>query len=147
MGVGRLCFLIKLSAFLYKEISMEEQVLYERIGGEKTLKLLVDAFYDNVFANPYLAPLFKTDKVLIKEKQFLFLTQFLGGPDLYSQQYGHPRLRARHMPHQITESHATEWLKCMVEAINTLELSDALKDELFERFPRTAYFMVNTSEE
>lgn len=121
---------------------MTESTIYERLGADN-LQLLVNNFYNLVFQDPTLSPLFKTDKELIKKKQYMFLTQFLGGPDLYSQQYGHPRLRARHLPHPITEEHAVAWLKCMHEAIQTLPIDDTLKKELFDRFPRTAFFMVN----
>jgi hemoglobin len=121
---------------------MEEQALYYRLG-EGNLKLLVDRFYDLVFANEQIAPLFKTDKNLIKEKQVLFLTQFLGGPPLYSQRYGHPQLRARHLPHPIADDDAVAWLQCMSTAITTLSVAPELKDELFKRFIPTAMFMVN----
>lgn len=121
---------------------MNEQTLYEKLGAENLL-LLVDRFYELVFKDPVLSPLFKTDKDLIKKKQYLFLTQFLGGPDLYSNEYGHPRLRARHLPHPITEEHAVAWLKCMHEATQSLPVDDSIKTELFDRFPRTAFFMVN----
>ena len=121
---------------------MTEQTLYERLGADN-LQLLVDNFYDLVFIDPLLQPLFKTDKELIKKKQFMFLTQFLGGPDLYSNEYGHPRLRARHIPHPIGEEHAVAWLKCMHKAIQSLPIEEAIKIELFDRFPRTAFFMVN----
>jgi hemoglobin len=121
---------------------MEEVTLYYRLG-EKNLQMLVDRFYDLVFENEQIAHLFKTEKAEIKEKQRLFLTQFLGGPSLYSDKFGHPRLRARHLPHPITEEDAKAWLSCMWTAIESLEIPDSIKDELFERFPSTAFFMVN----
>ena len=121
---------------------MEELTIYEQIGAEN-IRLLVDRFYDLVFQDPVIKDLFKSDKEIIKEKQYLFLTQFLGGPDLYSQQHGHPRLRARHMPHPISEEHAVAWLKCMHQAIQTLPISNEIKEKLFNRFPQTAFFMVN----
>ena len=121
---------------------MEQEALYYRLG-EENLKLLVDRFYDLVFVNEQIGHLFKTDKEIIKGKQKLFLTQFLGGPQLYSEQYGHPQMRARHMPHPITETDATAWLHCMSQAIASLPISEELKDELFARFPPTAMFMVN----
>jgi hemoglobin len=121
---------------------MESETLYYRLG-EENLKLLVDRFYDLVFANEQIAHLFKNDKEEIKGKQKLFLTQFLGGPQLYSEKFGHPKLRARHMPHPIMEKDATAWLYCMSQAIATLPVSEELKDELFARFPSTAMFMVN----
>ena len=122
-----------------------QATLFERLG-EENLRLLVDRFYDLVFENEQISDLFKTDKSEIKEKQRLFLTQFLGGPDLYSQRFGHPQLRARHMPHPITEHHAAAWLSCMSAAVTSLPVEEALKEELFKRFIPTAMFMVNTEE-
>lgn len=121
---------------------MEQKTLFERVGAEN-LKKLVDHFYDLVFDHEQISHLFKTDKDLIREKQRLFLTQFLGGPPLYSERYGHPQLRARHMPHPIGETDAVAWLSCMSTAITALEIEEPLKDELFKRFVPTAMFMVN----
>lgn len=123
-----------------------EPTIFERLG-EENLRLLVDRFYDLVFAHEQIAPLFKTDKNVIKEKQRLFLTQFLGGPPLYSEQYGHPRLRARHMPHPIGEDDAVAWLSCMSAAITSLAIDESLKDKLFKRFVPTAMFMVNRGDD
>ena len=116
--------------------------LFERLEAGN-IQTLVNRFYDLVFAHPQISHLFKTDKEVIKEKQRLFLTQFLGGPDLYSQQYGHPQLRARHLPHPIGGDDAVAWLECMNKAIGTLAIDEKLKDELFKRFVPTAMFMVN----
>jgi hemoglobin len=123
-----------------------ENTRFDRLG-EENLKLLVDRFYDLVFSHEQISHLFKTDKDLIKEKQRLFLTQFLGGPALYSQVYGHPQLRARHMPHPIHEDDAVAWLQCMSAAINSLDIEQSLKDELFKTFIPTAMFMVNKENE
>lgn len=122
----------------------EEQSLYERIGGEPVLGALVDRFYDLVYKHEGISRLFTGDKELIKHKQKLFLTQFLGGPAAYTEEYGHPRMRARHMPHQITEADAMAWLQCMAAAIKDMPVTETLKDELFDRFPKTAFFMVNS---
>lgn len=115
---------------------------YDRLGPEN-LKLLVERFYDLVFTNEEIKHLFKTDKEVIKEKQRMFLTQFLGGPPLYTEKYGHPRMRARHMPHPISQENAVAWLSCMAAALKTLPIEEELKDELFKRFVPTAMFMVN----
>jgi hemoglobin len=123
-----------------------EPTLFERLG-EQRIATLVDRFYDLVFDHPQIGHLFKTDKELIKEKQRLFLTQFLGGPGLYTQRYGHPQLRARHMPHLIGQEDAVAWLSCMAKAIGTLDADEAIKDELFKRFVPTAMFMVNEEED
>ena len=124
---------------------MENEALYYRVGKEN-LDLLVERFYDLVFINDQIAHLFKNDKEEIKGKQRLFLSQFLGGPPAYSEKFGHPQMRARHMPHPITETDAIAWLHCMSQAIATLPITEALKDELFSRFPSTAMFMVNKEE-
>ena len=115
---------------------------YQRLGPEN-LKLLVERFYDLVFTNDEIKHLFKTDKEVIKEKQRMFLTQFLGGPPLYSEKYGHPQMRARHMPHPISQENAVAWLQCMSAALKSLPIDEGLKDELFKRFVPTAMFMVN----
>ena len=120
-----------------------EEPLYNRLG-EENLKLLVGKFYDLVFADEQIKHLFKNEKSEIMDKQFKFLSQFLGGPNLYSEEFGHPRMRARHLPHKITEEDAVAWLKCMHAAIETLPITEPLKDELFARFPQTAMFMVNS---
>ncbi|MEY3236249.1 MAG: hypothetical protein RI883_350 [Bacteroidota bacterium] len=116
--------------------------LYVRIGSENLQKLII-VFYDLVFSSEKIAPLFKNNKEDIKEKQFMFLTQFLGGPQLYNEKYGHPKMRARHLPHAISEEAKEEWLKCMKLAIETLDLSDELKIALYNCFPAVAQHMVN----
>lgn len=117
--------------------------LYDRIGAER-LDRLVEGFYDRVFASPVISHLFQTDKNTIKAKQKAFLTQFLGGPQLYSAEFGHPRMRMRHLPHRITPEAAVEWLRCMKEAIGELDLPENLKEALYNCFPPLAKHMVNS---
>lgn len=117
--------------------------LYDKIGPER-LHELVERFYDRVFESPVISHLFQTDKLTIKRKQEAFLTQFLGGPQFYTAQFGHPRMRMRHLPHAITEEAAQEWLRCMKAAIETLDLSDDLKVALFNCFPPLAKHMINS---
>jgi hemoglobin len=114
------------------------------MGGEETLKELVERFYAKVANDPDLAPIFPDDFTLIKEKQFKFLSQFFGGPDLYTRSYGHPRLRARHLPFPITPARAKAWLSCMHKTLDELELDDNIKQEMMMRFIMTAQHMVNT---
>lgn len=117
--------------------------LFQELGPDN-LRQLVDEFYDRVFDSEKIGPLFKNDKTEIKQKQYMFLTQFLGGPDLYSQHYGHPRMRMRHLPHKITDEARVEWLKCMKEAIRSLSIDEDLKARLFSVFPQVAQHMVNS---
>lgn len=119
------------------------QTIYERLGAEN-LQLLVDNFYELVLQNETIAPLFKTNIDEVKRKQFLFLTQFFGGPGLYTEEFGHPRMRMRHMPHKIDESATIEWLLCMKAAIMKLPIEIEFQNEIFQRFPRTAAHMMNS---
>lgn len=120
---------------------------YEQIGGAKTLARLVDNFYDLVKQNPLLAPLFPEDFTEVKQKQYCFLTQFLGGPALYSQRYGPPMLRARHLRFPITPARAQAWLACMNEAMDQTGLTGPVREAIFQRLTLTAYHMVNRIED
>jgi hemoglobin len=116
---------------------------YELIGGSETLARLVDTFYDLVKQHPDLAPIFPDDLTETKEKQYQFLTQFLGGPPLYSERHGHPMLRARHMRFPITPKRAEAWLSCMSEAMDRVGLQGDVRKAIFERLTLTAHHMVN----
>ena len=118
------------------------ETLYEKIGAEN-LRLLVEGFYSRVMTNEGISHLFKTDLELIKEKQFMFLSQFLGGPDLYTSTYGPPKMRRRHLPHAIDQNAKDEWLKCMNESIDELSLEKSIKEALKNCFPILAQHMVN----
>jgi hemoglobin len=121
--------------------------LYDQIGAEK-IDELVNHFYPKVYADPDLAPLFKGDMEEIKRKQKLFLPQFLGGPPLYSQEFGSPMMKLRHMPFEITPKRAECWLRCMKEAFQEVGLDKHPAGEAFyERLTRVAAIMVNTEDE
>lgn len=120
-----------------------DNTLYKRLGEEK-IKELVDAFYERVYQDPILISLFDNDIDEIKEKQFRFLTQFLGGPPRYIEKYGPPRMRQRHLPHKIDQNAMIAWLACMKEAISTLSLSSETAEELYNKFPQLAQHMVNS---
>lgn len=119
-----------------------KNTIYDKLGADQ-LEQLVHKFYELVLENTVLKPLFTTDLELVRKKQIAFLTQFLGGPTLYNDTFGHPMMRMRHLPHAITEAAAIEWLKCMKAAIDTLDIDDDFKDTLFNCFPRVAAHMVN----
>lgn len=126
---------------------MDEKVLtpFEIIGEEK-LHQLIDAFYRRVSKHPHLAPIFPDDLTETARKQKQFMTQYLGGPALYTAEHGHPMLRARHLPFEITESRAKDWLHCMKEAMDEVGLTGPVRDEFYYRLNLTAMHMVNTPE-
>lgn len=119
------------------------QTFYDLLG-EQVIKELVDAFYVRVYNHPKLIPLFQNDINEVKDKQFCFLSQFLGGPQLYNQKYGPPRMRMRHMPHKIDHEAKDAWLACMKDAIGTLAIDDRLAESLYNCFPKLANHMVNS---
>ncbi|OYD07023.1 globin domain-containing protein [Paludifilum halophilum] len=121
--------------------------LYEKMGGAETIDCIVSAFYPRVQSDPLLAPLFPEDIRPVMEKQKCFLTQFFGGPPLYSQKYGHPRLRMRHLPFPITPSRANAWLRCMSLALDEAGIEGELRQEMWSRLYFTASHMINTDEE
>ena len=120
-----------------------EKTIYQQIG-EENLQLLVNRFYDLVQQNAIISPLFKGDFDLIRKKQFMFLSQFFGGPQLYTIAFGHPRMRMRHMPHKITVEAKEEWLKCMRQSVNELDIDEKLKEIVYSAFPNVAQHMVNS---
>ncbi|MBD1383070.1 globin domain-containing protein [Metabacillus arenae] len=118
---------------------------YDAIG-EELLWQLVDVFYSKVQKHPLLAPIFPEDLTETARKQKQFLTQYLGGPSYYTDEHGHPMLRARHLPFPITPSHAKAWLACMAEAMDEVGLQGEFRDFFYSRLELTAKHMVNTPE-
>ncbi|MFN7249547.1 MAG: globin [Anaerobacillus sp.] len=118
--------------------------LYTEIGGQETIDKLVDAFYPRVYADEELRPLFEGDIDEIKRKQRMFLPQFLGGPALYSQEFGPPAMRERHLPFEVTPKRAQCWLKCMKEAFKEVGLFNTPAGTAFyARLTQVAQIMVN----
>jgi hemoglobin len=115
---------------------------YEALG-EATLDRLVDTFYGLVAQHPDLAPIFPNEFSEIARKQKQFLTQYLGGPPLYTEEHGHPMMRARHLPFPITPARAKAWLSCMTQAMDQTGLEGPFRDEFYSRLYLTAQHMVN----
>lgn len=123
------------------------RTIYEEIGAEK-IEELVNAFYPKVYADPNLIPIFVGDMNEIMRKQQMFLTQFTGGPPLFSEEFGSPRMRARHLPHEITPTRALSWLRCMEEAFEEIGLDkEPAGEEFYNRLREVASIMVNTKDE
>lgn len=122
---------------------MQTKTLYEQIGGAKTIRAIVETFYPKVQADPLLAPLFPEDLEPVMERQYLFLTQYLGGPPLYTEKRGHPMLRARHLPFPITEERAKAWLRCMSESLDEVGISGLAREQIWSRLVLTAHHMIN----
>jgi|SRR5690625_2659144 len=118
--------------------------IYDDIGPEK-IEELVNAFYPKVYSDPLLIPIFDGDMAEIMYKQRLFLTQFTGGPPLFSEEYGPPMMKRRHLPFQITTKRAQAWLRCMGEAFEEVGLAqEEVGKHFYERLRQVAAIMVNT---
>lgn len=104
----------------------------------------MDAFYDRIRdTSPSLKAMHPPDDSESREKLHEFLSGWLGGPQLYMERRGHPRLRMRHMPFAIDEAAVDEWMRCMREAIEERGIDEPLRGFLLERFAHTAAFMRN----
>jgi len=121
-----------------------EPSFYERVGGQKTFNELVSHFYALVAVNPVLRPMYPdSDLKAAAQRLEIFLVQYWGGPTTYSEQRGHPRLRMRHAPFHIATKERDEWLNCMRQAVDGLEINAELKTELWNYLEMAANSMVN----
>ncbi|CUA96335.1 group II truncated hemoglobin [Thiomonas bhubaneswarensis] len=122
---------------------------YQRLGGEEGVRQLVDHFYDLMELEPKyteLRAMHPTTSEHTREKLYLFLSGWLGGPDLYSPKYGHPRLRMRHFPYAIGTKERDDWMECMVQTLNEVVQDPVLRCQLHEAFAGTADWMRNKAE-
>ena len=128
---------------------MNLPIPYELIGGEDGVRRLVDRFYDYMDSDPEAADIRKLhakDLRVSREKLFLFLSGWLGGPNLYVEKHGHPMLRRRHLPFAIGIRERDQWLHCMRRALADSELDQTQRDRLLQAFAATADHMRNKAE-
>ena len=119
---------------------------FARLGGEAGVRALVDRFYDLMDLEPGYAVLrgvHGSDLAGARDKLFWFLCGWLGGPDLYVSRFGHPRLRARHLPFSIGQVERDQWLACMFQAMQEGGVDPALAERLEKSFFDTADWMRN----
>ncbi|WP_397407357.1 group II truncated hemoglobin [Polaromonas sp.] len=117
------------------------------IGGEARVKALVDRFYDLMDLEPgYAALRAAHGSHLVKARQhlFWFLCGWLGGPQHYTERFGHPKLRLRHMPFVIGILERDQWLACMDQAMGETGVDEALRERLRTSFFQTADWMRNS---
>ena len=125
---------------------MDEKTLYEQVGGADGLRALVDRFYQLMDVLPEakgIRDLHPAELTGSADKLYKFLSGFLGGPPLYVNEHGHPRLRARHLPFPIGVDERDQWLLCMETALQELVVAEGLRSTLVNYFQRTADHMRN----
>ena len=122
---------------------------YELMGGETAVRRLVDRFYDLMDEDPDyygIRKLHPQDLSSSRDKLFRFLCGFMGGPSLYTEKYGEPRMRTRHLPFTIGISERDQWLSCMSRAMEDVGLEQEMRKSLEKAFYQTADFMRNQPE-
>ncbi len=123
---------------------------FSRIGGEPAVRRLVKRFYELMDTLPEaygIRKLHQTDLSSAEEKLFMFLCGWLGGPQLYVENYGHPRLRARHLPFPIGSDAAEQWMLCMRTAMAEVIDDEALRAALVKSLNDLAYHMRNRNDQ
>ena len=125
---------------------MLPQTHYQRIGGETKLHELVQHFYDHMDELPEtygIRKLHAEDLSGSRQKLFDFLSGWMGGPPLYTDKYGHPMLRRRHLHFAIGESERDQWMHCMQLALDEVVADEQLRAELYQAFMKVADHMRN----
>ena len=119
---------------------------YNIIGGETQVRGLVNRFYDLMDEDPDYFGIRKLHPASLegsRQKLFMFLSGWLGGPQLYVNEFGHPRLRARHLHVGIGMSERDQWMACMVRAMVDVGIEAGMRERLETSFMQTADWMRN----
>lgn len=127
---------------------MAETTIYDFVGGEDFFRKFTARFYDRVKFDNELKSLYPEEDLKPAEDRLcLFLMQYWGGPDTYSQERGHPRLRMRHNPYPINHNMREKWLACALPALEELAPAEPAYTMMKEYFEQAALGMVNTHAE
>ena len=131
------------------EVGSSQISLFEELGGAEKIRDLVEKFYDVMDSDSRAAgirAMHAADLTEAREKLFMFLTGWSGGPSLYIERYGHPMLRRRHMPFSIGESERDQWMFCMDRAMHEVGMEEPLVVRLAQALWSVADFMRNKPE-
>lgn len=119
---------------------------YEAMGGAATVQSLVDRFYfymDILPESHEIRAMHASNLASAKDKLFKFLSGWLGGPNLYIEEFGHPMLRARHLPFTIGGAERDQWMLCMNKALAEINMDNQLKSNLQAALQQLATHMIN----
>ncbi|MDO9023373.1 group II truncated hemoglobin [Zwartia sp.] len=120
--------------------------MFDILGGEPGIRALVDRFYDVMDVDSdlkLLRDVHGSSLTQARDKLFWYLCGYFGGPQHYIERFGHPRLRARHLPFSIGIAERDQWLLCMARAMKELEYPEPLMDRMLEIFFGVADWMRN----
>jgi hemoglobin len=127
-------------------VERAEDTPYARLGGDAAVRALVDRFYDLMDLEPSYARLravHGNDLTHARDKLYWFLSGWLGGPNHYIERFGHPRLRARHLPFAIGQVERDQWMECMNQALVEQGVDEDLRLRLVQALFQTADWMRN----
>lgn len=117
---------------------------YEAIGGDAAVRAIADRFYDVIEAEaPRLRAMLPEDTSGSRQKLYEFLSGWSGGPPLYWERHGHPRLRLRHVPFPIDQDAADQWSRCMAKAVHDVDLPERAAAFLAEQLGEAAQTLIN----
>jgi len=119
---------------------------YVLLGGATAVRELVERFYGHMDRLPEaqgIRAMHAPDLAGAKNKLFKFLSGWFGGPDLFMEEFGHPRLRMRHFPFAIGPAERDQWMLCMARALDDMAIEAGLREALLAAFARTADHMIN----
>ncbi len=128
------------------EVGSSKSTFFELLGGIEQVRALVERFYDVMDSDPQAASLramHPQELAGSREKLFMFLAGWTGGPQLYIERYGHPKLRARHLPFAVDETARDQWMYCMVRAMHDIGVEEPVMIKLAEALWGVADFMRN----
>ena len=131
---------------LVDEATANPATAFDQLGGEVAVRALVDRFYDLMDLEPAFAGIRRLHPTTLdgsRDKLNWFLCGWLGGPDHYIERFGHPRLRARHLPFVIGIAERDQWMACMVQAMRECAVDVELAERLAASFFGTADWMRN----
>ena len=122
--------------------------MFAQVGGHATFERLVRKFYEGIESDPVLRPMYPDEDLAAAERRLrLFLMQYWGGPQTYSDERGHPRLRMRHMDFRIDGAARDRWLSLMHDAMVEQDLTDEQETQLWMYLVSAAFAMQNVPDE
>ncbi|WP_111979740.1 group II truncated hemoglobin [Algibacillus agarilyticus] len=133
-------------SLLDKFLPRKQKTLYELVGQEKGTRQLANTFYDIMSTDPVaseLLALHPQPMDSIRERFFEYLSGWFGGPPLFEQKYGHPRLRARHLPFKVDQNMIDQWLHCMNKALEQEVKSSRTRQAIQQAVTPLAQHMLN----
>ncbi|UYL09528.1 group II truncated hemoglobin [Bdellovibrio sp. SKB1291214] len=128
----------------------QEKMMYELIGGEPVVRKICQRFYEVMDTMPEVKSLRDMHPENLRgseEKLFMFLSGWLGGPNLFQERFGHPRLRMRHFPFKIGKSERDQWMLCMVQAFEDVGVQEPMRSDLLHSLLNLSDHMRNQPEE